>query len=431
VCLNLVMECMEGGELFERVVDRRKFAEHDAAHAIYQMLLSVRYIHKNGIVHRDLKLENFLYEKKASDHLKLIDFGFSHIWEPNTTMALSCGTLSYMAPEVLDKKYTSQCDMWSLGVISFVLLTGYMPFKGTEAQQMNAIRAGKYNEDKPSWRNLAVEAKSFVWKLLVVNATERLTAEQALQHRWILKNQDSATLNRQSSSVDDSTIEALCAFSTASQFRRACMSLMAWSLTNEERKQVRDAFLELDIERTGTISLTELKTVLSDRFHVSNKDVQRIFEAMDTSHDDEIHYTEFLAAMVSTRIAMHDDLLSKTFKRFDVDNNGVITRDNLKTVLGESFSGAEVEELLAEVDTENDGRISYDEFIRYLKGNSANSSHKLAATKIIDDEIRKISKQESSHPHAPRGLSVRSAILPEMSKTNRKTGLRSRTCVLL
>ena len=109
--LFLVMECMQGGELFDRVVQRKRFTEKDAARAIYQMLLAVNYIHSHDIVHRDIKLENFLYEAKDSDHLKLIDFGFSKIWHPNTTMAVSCGTLAYVAPEVLEKSYTSQCRL--------------------------------------------------------------------------------------------------------------------------------------------------------------------------------------------------------------------------------------------------------------------------------------------------------------------------------
>merc|ERR1719183_2388648 len=120
---------MNGGELFQRVQERRKFNETDAADASSQMLLAINYVHSHGMVHRDLKLENFLYESAKSDHLKLIDFGFSKVWEPNTKMALSCGTLSYVAPEVLAKDYTSQCDMWSFGVIVFILLVGYMPFQ--------------------------------------------------------------------------------------------------------------------------------------------------------------------------------------------------------------------------------------------------------------------------------------------------------------
>merc|ERR1719444_653260 len=92
------------------------------------MLLAVNYIHSHGVVHRDIKLENFLYETKEGDHLKLIDFGFSKIWSPNTKMRASCGTLAYVAPEVLSQNYTSKCDLWSLGFIAFILLFGYMPF---------------------------------------------------------------------------------------------------------------------------------------------------------------------------------------------------------------------------------------------------------------------------------------------------------------
>jgi len=108
------------------------------------MLLALSYIHGHGIVHRDVKLENFLYEKQGSNHLKLIDFGFSKVWNPNNKMRMSCGTLSYVAPEVLKKSYTSQCDMWSLGVIAFILLVGYMPFSGAEEQQTKDIMAGKF-----------------------------------------------------------------------------------------------------------------------------------------------------------------------------------------------------------------------------------------------------------------------------------------------
>merc|ERR1719198_651805 len=101
---------MEGGELFDRVIERKVFSEKDAATTTYQMLLALVYLHSVDVVHRDIKLENFLYERKDSDHLKLIDFGFSKIWkQQKTKMALSCGTLAYMAPEVLTQNYTSQC----------------------------------------------------------------------------------------------------------------------------------------------------------------------------------------------------------------------------------------------------------------------------------------------------------------------------------
>merc|ERR1740130_277817 len=148
--LSLVMECMEGGELYDRVLKKKKFAEKDVADASYQMLLAINYIHQRNIVHRDIKLENFLYESQESDHLKLIDFGFSKVWDPSIRMKMSCGTLAYVAPEVLAKNYTEKCDMWSLGVVIFILLVGYMPFSGDEKIQMRKIRDGKFTV-KDSW----------------------------------------------------------------------------------------------------------------------------------------------------------------------------------------------------------------------------------------------------------------------------------------
>lgn len=384
--LNLVMECMEGGELFDRLVQRKKFTEKDAAHAVWQMLLAVNYIHSHGVVHRDLKLENFLYETQGSDHLKLIDFGFSHVWEPNTKMALSCGTLAYIAPEVLSKSYTSKCDLWSLGVIVFILLVGYMPFSGEEMHVRQSIKEGRTNQKPEKWKGVSHAAKAFVKKLLEVDPEKRMSAEEALQHSWI---SDRDQLGHTSPRVDEPVCEALCQFAKASKFRRACMSVMAWSLTNEERSKVRDAFIELDQNKKGTVTLYELKTVLQDRFHLADPQMQPIFEALDTSNDEEIHYTEFLAAMVSTRIAMHDDLLIKTFKRFDVDNNGDITIADLRKVLGESFDGAEVDQLMQEADLSHDGKISLDEFIYYLKeGAASNDDHQRAAHMIIDSAAK-------------------------------------------
>jgi calcium-dependent protein kinase len=351
------------------------------------MLLGVNYIHKKSIVHRDLKLENFLYEKQDGDHLKLIDFGFSKVWEKNTKMDLSCGTLAYVAPEVLRKSYTSQCDLWSLGVIAFILLFGYMPFAGPEGQQQRDIKAGTYIKRPEKWSKVSATAQNFVESLLVVDTSIRLTAEQALNHDFI-KHLETERGSVQDTAVDSNIAEALMGFAEASNFRRACMSVMAWSLTNEERAKVRDAFLRIDTNRTGTITLKELKDVLVNEFDVEDEKSQQIFAALDTAQNDEIHYSEFLAAMVSTRIAMHDGLLKATFQKFDVDNSGFISLDNLKEVLGDSFDGAEVTRLVTEADRDKDGQISYNEFITFLKDGGGSEQHNEAAGMIIDNAHR-------------------------------------------
>jgi len=382
--LNLVMECMEGGELFERVTQRKKFTEKDAADAVWQMLLSINYIHSHGVVHRDLKLENFLYDSKDSNHLKLIDFGFSKIYGANDPkMQLSCGTLAYVAPEVLDKSYTSKCDLWSLGVITFILLSGYMPFSGDERKQVQMIKTGQYVVKKDIWAKVSENGTGFVKGVLEVNPTKRMSAEQALAHPWIHKRDELAT-----GELDATIMDSLCKFSQASQFRRACMSMMAWSLTNEERASVRNAFIELDKDRSGTIQMSEFKKAIEEKLHISDEAAAGIFEALDQNHDEEIHYTDFLAAMMSSRIQVHDDLVKQAFQRFDTDNSGFITKDNLKQVLGDSYDGATVDQMISEADMKGDGQISYEEFIAYLRDGGANEEHQMAANAIIDKEIQ-------------------------------------------
>lgn len=392
--LYLVMECMEGGELFDRVTELKQFNERDAADAVWQMLLALNYIHSHGMVHRDLKLENFLYDQKGSSHLKLIDFGFSKVWDPNLKMHVSCGTLSYVAPEVLEKSYTSKCDLWSLGVIVFILLAGYMPFSGNEAAQTANIAKGHYRLKPERWKNVSETGVAFVKNLLQVDPAKRLSAQEALEHTWIANRHRS----EKSAEVDDGVVNALREFGQASKFRRCCMEMMAWSLSNEERAKVRDYFIAMDKNQHGTITIGELRQVMVDKFHIPDQETRQIFDALDTNHDDEIHYTDFLAAMVSTRIALHDDLLRMAFKKFDVDNSGYITVANLREVLGENFEGEQVEDLMKEADLLNDQRISYPEFVAYVKNQPLDSSHADAATKVIDNNIKKgISGDQSGY----------------------------------
>merc|ERR1712194_481435 len=381
--LYLVMECMSGGELFKRICEKKRFSEKDAVEAAYQMLLALAYIHSHGIVHRDIKLENYLYESTEGNHLKMIDFGFSKVWTPNTKLHLSCGTLAYVAPEVLGQSYTSQCDMWSYGVTVFILLMGYMPFSGTEDQQTNAIKQGKWKKKEKEWKNISPSAQDFISSLLVVDTKKRLSAEDALKHNWMAKR---AHMSDDMKHVDQSVADNLVSFGQASRFRRACMEMMAWSLTNDERKEVRDAFLELDTDRSGAISMQEFKKVMKDKFHISDQKAQEAFEALDTSHHDEIHYTDFLAAMTSTGIRMHDDLLKATFNRFDTDNSGFIDKEDLKKVLGEAFEGESIDHLMEEAHA-HDGKISLEDFVAFMHGDDAGEHHHEAANKLIDKAI--------------------------------------------
>lgn len=376
--LHMVMECTEGGEVLERLTKKKRYDEQDAAHAVRQMLLAVNYIHSRGVVHKDLKLQNFLYQRKDSmDHLKLIDFGFSQIWDSGTVMNRCCGTLAYTAPEVLRGRYTSQCDLWSLGIIVFVLLAGYMPFRGDNLQKRQAITAGLYDWREDRWKDVSVDGQDFVKQLLQVNPEKRMTAHQALRHTWIngrtISQGSLSTLGDEPGKGHSTMLTALYEYAKASQFRRACMQLMAWSLSDSERAKVCDFFLAVDKSQQGSITKDELHDVLA-QVGCPEDLVGPIFDALDTSENNEILYTEFLAAMVSTRIKMHGNLLKSTFERLDTDQSGSITVDNLKEVFGETFCGTRVDELIQDADFENDGKISYQEFEKYFKNDLTNMS---------------------------------------------------------
>mmetsp|Transcript_5560 Transcript_5560/g.10446 ORF Transcript_5560/g.10446 Transcript_5560/m.10446 type:complete len:498 (-) Transcript_5560:91-1584(-) len=359
--LDLVMECMTGGELLQRVSGKRRFTQKDAADTTWQMLLALNYLHSHNIVHRDLKLENFMYETPHNNHLRLIDFGFSQRWDPDTVMALSCGTLGYVAPDVLRHSYTTKCDTWSLGVIVFILLFGYMPFNGPEKEQMRAIMKGEYEVREKMWERVPEPAQDFVKRLLMLDPEKRLSAEAAMQHPWV-KNRHHAS----NGSVHEETIASLCSFAQNSLMKRTCMKVAAWSLTPRQRATVRNEFLKLDTSNKGTITLSQLRQVLKEYSPDSAQLTEEALHAVSES-SEEIHYSEFLAAMVSSQIALNDTLLQSTFRRFDSDNSGFITPENLRSVLGSTFDEDMIEELLAEADTSRDGKISYDEFMVFMK----------------------------------------------------------------
>lgn len=362
--LSLVMECMEGGELFERIKKRKRFPEDEAAQTTSQMLLAINYIHSHSIVHRDVKLENFLYESKTSEHLKMIDFGFGKICKQGTHMTDSLGTVAYCAPEVLTKRYTSQCDLWSLGVIVFILLSGYMPFSGSDDSMIIQIRQGKYKMKSERWEGVSRQAWEFTRQLIEVDPRKRLTAEEALKHEWIQAHNN---LQTRRARISTGVVDGLTNFARLSAFRRACMSVAAWGVAGTEDANVREAFLEMDANHDGTICMTEFKKALQDK-HVSDDAIQRAFEALDVNCSHEIDYAEFLAAMamVPSCVDLSNQLLHKTFRRFDTDSSGYITAANLQEVLGDKFAGQNVTKLIGEADTSSHGAISFSEFMQYM-----------------------------------------------------------------
>jgi len=235
--LFLCLELLTGGELFDRIISKGHYSEDDARKLTITLLNATQYLHSLGIAHRDLKPENILLKDTTEDSLiKITDFGLSKIFADDlageVVMKTACGTPGYVAPEVLTHEiYSEQVDMWSIGVIVYILLCGFPPFYGdNDAQMFKKIKAGSFKFLTPYWDPISSEAKDFVSKLLVVDPKKRLTASDAIKHPWVCKT-DAAAQNLfakkgeggQRSEVEDDISDVHQAFVDFTLDRKASM----------------------------------------------------------------------------------------------------------------------------------------------------------------------------------------------------------------
>jgi serine/threonine protein kinase len=227
--LHLVTELCNGGELFDKIVNRASssskrsdsdpacFSEQEAARVLHEILVAVRYMHRQGVVHRDIKPENILFTSKDDDTspIKIIDFGLARKFNAREDVSMSTvvGTPYYIAPEVLQKDYDSACDLWSVGVIAYILLCGYPPFNGADNAAVYAsVRRGTYYFPSSDWKNVSYEARDFIRRLLQVDVTKRMSVEQALRHPWMVRyapSSPSSLVDQREEMDEESSVEVV------------------------------------------------------------------------------------------------------------------------------------------------------------------------------------------------------------------------------
>lgn len=228
----LVTEYCKGGELFDEIINKVTFSEADAANIISQVLQAVAYCHSIGIVHRDLKPENVLIDKEQGNILKIIDFGTSVEYDKNKDMLKAVhGTSYYIAPEVLKQNYDERCDVWSVGVMLYILLSGKPPFDGDDdAAITQKVLEGRCTMKDPIWKEISREARSLILRMLNPNYRTRLFAKEALADPWF-KN---ATTTQVSADVMKETLANLKSFSATQKLQQATISMMVQNMVSKQ-----------------------------------------------------------------------------------------------------------------------------------------------------------------------------------------------------
>lgn len=363
----VVTEQCEGGELFEQIVDKGTLTESEAANIMHQLFIAINYCHKKNITHRDLKPENIMLDTKNSSLIKIIDWGNARFFDKTKMMTKASGTPYYIAPEVLNNKYNEKCDIWSLGVIAYLLLCGYPPFNGDNDDEiLRKVKDGTFVFVEEDWSMISDEAKDFISECLLKNYKKRKSAQELLSHPWF---ENTLYLEQSNANISVKSLLNIKKFHTDRKLQQAAFTYMVnHLLSKQERNEMIELFQKFDINNDGQLSKDEInegfKSILGEL--EAKVEVERIFRDMDIDKSGYIDYNEFVIAASNRVKVFNKEKLELCFNSFDTDGNGFITREEIKAMfvgISETPEGSKMlDSIISQVDENNDGRISKDEF---------------------------------------------------------------------
>ena len=361
----IITEYCAGGELFDAILEKGSFKEQEASFIMKQLLSAISYIHSNNIVHRDLKPENILLDTdEGKNIIKIIDWGTARYYDKNKKMNRISGTPYYIAPEVLKENYDEKCDIWSCGVIMYILLCGYAPFNGeTDEKIFEKIKLGKYTFPKKEWDYVSSEAKDLIKHLLEYNPKKRYSANDVLKHHWMIKGNINVKIDK--SFVLHSLVN-MKKFHAERKLQQAALTYIVNNLVSKkEKNKLLEVFQSFDTNKDGVLSKKEIlngyKKIMP--FEDATKEVEKIMNTVDIDGNGTIDYNEFVLATINKTKLLDKEKLEQTFKLFDKDGNGFISKEEIEEVLGTSvIDSKELDKMIKEVDKNGDGQISLVEF---------------------------------------------------------------------
>jgi calcium-dependent protein kinase len=369
--IYIITEYIRGEELFNKIQQVHRFNEEEAAIIIKSVLQAITYCHSRGIIHRDLKPENILIPTGSSkiDYtlLKIIDFGASVLKKDDGKISFRFGTPYYIAPEVLQESYNEKCDVWSIGVILYLLLVGQAPFDGEDDGAIcQKIVSEEVNYNIKRIKELSSESVDLMKKLLEKNPDKRISSKEALEHIWIKKYAPHTKVNR---AFSRKIYKNLSNFCEQSQLSDAVVTFITNYLMNDdELKLLKKLFFELDVKGVGVITKDELFTGMDECFDkkVTREEVDKIFSNIDYDNNGTISFDEFVKAAIDKKKLLTDEKLRAAFSLFDRNGDGDIEAKELKEVIGDGDEN-NIEDnvwlkMIEEVDLDGNGVIDFEEF---------------------------------------------------------------------
>lgn len=370
--MYIIMENCGGGELFERIHEAVskgfRLSERYVAHVMRQIMAALAYFHSRNIVHKDLKPENILMQEKSHhSSIKIIDFGLAEIFKSvDDHSSHAAGTVLYMAPEVFLRDITTECDVWSAGVVMYFLLAGTLPFTGKSIKEVrnNVLNTEpKYDED---CIHITPEGINLLQLMLQKDPTQRPTAREVLSHPWFRYSKS----NNEPICINNRLLHNLKSYMKQNQLKHALVNMMAHQLnvTGPQIKQITKTFKQLDQDGNGVLTPEELISGLQSA-GVPQWDINRIVQSMDVDDTGFISYTEFLAACYEWRDS-ELGVIKAAFNKMDIDGDGKLSVDEFEKVLCSGDQKLLVQKdwdaVIKAADTNGDGVVDWSEFLNYM-----------------------------------------------------------------